>query len=100
MQLHRATIESGSAVKEINATFQVTHAMVPAVKVMAVVAKQDGELVADIITVHVKCELRHTVRGEGQRGGEGGEREEGREREEGGGREEGRERGRREGGRR
>ena len=114
MQLHRATIESGSAVKEVNATFQVTHAMVPAVKVMAVVARQDGELVADLVTVSVKCELRHTVRGGRERGEKEGGREErvreggrkgGREVGKGGESEEGREeRGRegreREGGRR
>ena len=82
MQLHRATIESGSAVKEVNATFQVTHAMVPAVNVMAVVARQDGELVADLVTV---CQMRAETHGEGREGGrreggrEGGESEGGRE---------------------
>jgi len=66
VQLHRATFDSGrEAVTAINASFPVTHAMVPRAKVLGVVAREDGELVADLIEVPVTCELEHAVRARG-----------------------------------
>ena len=68
VQLHRASFDSGhEAVTAINASFPVTHAMVPRAKVLGVVAREDGELVADLIEVPVTCELEHAVRARGEK---------------------------------
>ena len=40
----------------------VTHAGVPRVKVLGVVAREDGELVADLIEIPVTCQLENQVR--------------------------------------
>ena len=64
----------------MKATIPIDKAGVPRVKVLGVIAREDGELVADIIELPVKCELEHQVRrklervkgeegGEGRRGG-------------------------------
>ena len=43
-------------------SFRVTHEMVPRIKVLGVFAREDGELVADLIELEVDCTLRHRVR--------------------------------------
>lgn len=56
----------------MKATIPIDKAGVPRVKVLGVIAREDGELVADIIELPVKCELEHQVRGRRrQRGGRG-----------------------------
>ena len=63
VQLHRASFDSGrEPVRAINASFPVTHSMVPRAKVLGVVAREDGELVTDLIEVPVACELEHEVK--------------------------------------
>ena len=47
----------------------VTHAGVPRVKVLGVVAREDGELVADLIEIPVTCQLENQVRDERGRSG-------------------------------
>ena len=47
----------------------VTHAGVPRVKVLGVVAREDGELVADLIEIPVTCQLENQVRDERRRSG-------------------------------
>jgi hypothetical protein len=42
-------------------SFHATHEMVPRVKVLGVFAREDGELVADLIELDVKCSFRHRV---------------------------------------
>lgn len=42
-------------------SFRVTHEMIPRVKVLGVFAREDGELVADLIELDVQCILRHRV---------------------------------------
>ena len=39
----------------------ITHEGVPRVKILAVVARDDGELVADLIEIQVSCQLEHEV---------------------------------------
>ena len=42
-------------------SFRVTHQMVPKVKVLGLFAREDGELVADLIEVEVRCDLENEV---------------------------------------
>ena len=42
-------------------SFHATHEMIPRVKVLGVFAREDGELVADLIELDVKCSFRHRV---------------------------------------
>ena len=44
--------------------FRVTHAMVPKVKVLGVFSRDDGELVADMIEISVRCKLENEVCGQ------------------------------------
>ena len=76
VQLHSTTVDSnGAAVTSLNASFPVGVASVPRVKVLGVIAREDGELVADLIEIPVRCQLEHRVR-TGGGGGGGGEEEE------------------------
>lgn len=43
-------------------SFNVTHEMVPSIKVLGVIARRDGELVADLIELNVECTLQNNVR--------------------------------------
>ena len=73
VQLHQASLSSNNArgTKKITATIPIVVSSVPRVKVLAVVAREDGELVADVIELPVSCELEHEVRerGRGERVG-------------------------------
>ena len=42
-------------------SFRVTYEMVPKVKVLGVFAREDGELVADLIELEVHCEFQNDV---------------------------------------
>lgn len=42
-------------------SFRVTFEMVPRVKVLGLFAREDGELVADLIELEVACDLRNDV---------------------------------------
>lgn len=42
-------------------SFRVTHQMVPKVKVLGLFAREDGELVADLIEVDIRCSLENQV---------------------------------------
>ena len=42
-------------------SFHATHKMIPRVKVLGVFAREDGELVADLIELDVRCSFRHRV---------------------------------------
>ncbi len=42
-------------------SFRVTHEMVPKVKVLGLFAREDGELVADLIELTVACNLKNNV---------------------------------------
>ena len=53
----------------------ISHAGVPRVKILGVVAREDGELVADLIEIPVTCQLENQVReplGGGSVWGQGG----------------------------
>lgn len=71
--LHQAsfTTTSSIGVKVMKATIAIDIASVPRVKVLGVIAREDGELVADIIELPVKCQLEHQVRWGGGGGGRG-----------------------------
>ena len=45
-----------------NFTIAVTHEMVPSFKLLVFFAREDGELIADLMEVKVKCELKEKVR--------------------------------------
>ena len=64
IQLHQASLSSNNAqgTRKITATIPIVASSVPRVKVLAVVAREDGELVADVIELPVSCELEHEVR--------------------------------------
>ena len=53
----------------MSVSFPVDEAGVPRVKVLGVVARDDGELVADLIEIPVSCQLGHRVRKGGRKGG-------------------------------
>ena len=59
---HSATNEDGDTAMTVE--LPIIHAGVPRVKVLGVVAKRDGELVADLIEIPVTCQLEHEVREE------------------------------------
>jgi CD109 antigen len=63
VQLHQASLSSNNAqgTRKITATIPIVASSVPRVKVLAVVAREDGELVADVIELPVSCELEHEV---------------------------------------
>ena len=42
-------------------SFRVTYEMVPKVKVLGVFAREDGELIADLIELEVHCEFQNDV---------------------------------------
>jgi len=48
-------------VTSAQASFRVTHEMSPRVKVLGLFAREDGELVADLIELEVDCDLRNDV---------------------------------------
>ena len=63
VQLHQASFEvKKELVSSLNVSLPVTQASVPRMKVLGVVARDDGELVADVIDVEVACQLEHQVR--------------------------------------
>ena len=70
-QLHQANPCSNNSIgtTKINATIPMVASYVPRVKVLGVVARDDGELVADVIELPVSCELEHEVREERVVGG-------------------------------
>ena len=69
VQLHHTSLCSNNTrgIKRIFATIPIVALSVPRVKVLAVVAREDGELVADVIELPVSCELEHKVREGGGR---------------------------------
>ena len=64
VQLHQASLSSDDAqgTKKLTAVIPIVASSVPRVKVLGVIAKDDGELVADVIELPVSCELEHKVR--------------------------------------
>ena len=52
-------IRNGTTSAEVS--FRVTYDMVPRVKVLGVFAREDGELVADLIELDIECSLQHRV---------------------------------------
>jgi len=42
-------------------TISITHELVPSFKLLAFFAREDGELIADLIEVKVECELKEEV---------------------------------------
>ena len=61
--LHQAEFPTnrGRGVLRMSVRLQIPHSAVPRVKILAVVARDDGELVADLIEIPVMCELEHQV---------------------------------------
>ncbi|CAI8027819.1 Murinoglobulin-1, partial [Geodia barretti] len=61
--LHTSTFSTNSrnGVTAMTVDLPVTHAGVPRVKVLGVVAREDGELVADLIEIPVTCQLENQV---------------------------------------
>lgn len=47
---------------ETNFSISITHEMVPNFKLLVFFAREDGELIADLMEVKVKCELKEKVR--------------------------------------
>ena len=43
-------------------TLSITHELVPSFKLLVFFAREDGELIADLMEVKVKCELKERVR--------------------------------------
>ena len=48
--------------KTAQITFNVTHEMVPRVKILGLYVRIDGEIVADLIELNVQCKLKNLVR--------------------------------------
>ena len=73
VQLYQTSLCSNNTrgTKRIIATIPIVTLSVPRMKVLAVVAREDGELVADVIELPVRCELEHEVGGGGGGGGGG-----------------------------
>ena len=42
-------------------TISITHDLVPSFKLLVYFAREDGELIADLLEVKVKCELKEKV---------------------------------------
>ena len=47
---------------ETDFTISITHEMVPNFKLLVFFAREDGELIADLMEVKVKCELKEKVK--------------------------------------
>ena len=47
---------------ETEFTISITHDLVPSFKLLSFFVGEDGELIADLIEVNVKCELKEKVR--------------------------------------
>lgn len=64
--LHQASFQTNirTGVKSMTVTIPIDKAGVPRVKILGVIAREDGELVADLIEIPVKCQLEHEVRRE------------------------------------
>ena len=62
--LHMSTFSTNNNNGETAMTVElpIDYAGVPRVKVLGVVARTDGELVADLIEISVSCKLMHEVR--------------------------------------
>ncbi|XP_064400639.1 C3 and PZP-like alpha-2-macroglobulin domain-containing protein 8 [Halichondria panicea] len=60
IQEHTFELERGG-VTTATVSFRVTHEMVPKVKVLGLFAREDGELVADLIELTVACDLKNDV---------------------------------------
>ncbi len=60
LQEHTFKLER-SGVTSTTVSFRVTHEMVPKVKVLGMFAREDGELVADLIELTVVCALKNHV---------------------------------------
>lgn len=73
--LHTSSFSSNQndGVTAMTVDLPITHAGLPRVKVLGVVARDDGELVADLIEIPVTCQLENQVGGEHSDGGGGGE---------------------------
>ncbi len=59
---HHAFKFQRNGTKSAVVSFHITYEMIPRVKVLGVFAREDGELVADLIELDVQCSLRHRVR--------------------------------------
>ena len=72
--LHTSSFSSNQndGVTAMTVDLPITHAGLPRVKVLGVVARDDGELVADLIEIPVTCQLENQViENEGNIGMEG-----------------------------
>lgn len=50
------------ALKEREFTISITHELAPSFQLLVFFAREDGELIADLIEVKVRCELKEEVR--------------------------------------
>ena len=58
-----ATIASSKpAQKETEFTISITHELAPSFQLLVFFAREDGELIADLLEVKVGCELKEEVR--------------------------------------
>ena len=58
-----ATIASNTPTqREREFTISITHELAPNFQLLVFFAREDGELIADLIEVKVKCELKEKVR--------------------------------------
>ena len=56
------TIETNTPTQaEMEFTISITHEMVPSFKLLVFLAREDGELIADLMELQVKCELKEKV---------------------------------------
>ena len=60
VQHHAYEFERNGTKSEV-VSFHITYEMLPRIKVLGVFAREDGELVADLIELDVQCSLRHRV---------------------------------------
>ena len=58
---HHAFGFSRNGTTSAKVSFRITYAMLPRVKVLGVFAREDGELVADLIELDIDCSLQHRV---------------------------------------
>lgn len=60
IQHHTYGVDRGGSTSTV-VSFRVTHSMVPKVKVLGFFARDDGELVADLIELEIRCDLQNRV---------------------------------------
>jgi len=56
------TAEPDKAVRKHEFTITISYDLVPGFKLLVFFAREDGELVADMIEVKVMCEFKHKVK--------------------------------------